>query len=206
MRLLDITRPLRPGVPVWPGDVGYTFEHTLRQADGHSVNVGAVRLSLHTATHADAPHHFDAAGPAIDAVPLERYVGPCQVIHVTAGNAIRLTDVQPQVVPGIPRVLFRTDAWIDPDRFPTTVPVMDLDLVHWLGRQQTVLVGLDVPSVDAIDSKDLPVHHALASHGISILESLDLSDVSAGTYELAALPIKVAGGDGAPVRAVLIAR
>ena len=206
MRILDITLPLRPGVAVWPGDVAYTFEQTLRQADGGSVNVGAARLSMHTGTHADAPFHFDSAGQTMDAVSLTPYVGPCQVIDVPPGDAIRLADVEPHLAPGMQRVLFRTNAWADPTRFPTAIPVMDLDLVRWLGRQGTLLVGLDVPSVDAIDSKDLPVHHAMASHGIAILESLHLREAPAGQYELVALPMKVVGGDGAPVRAVLITR
>ena len=206
MRIIDITLPLHPGLAVWPGDTAYAFQRTLRKEDGHSVNVGAATLSMHTGTHTDAPFHFDAAGPTIDAVPLLPYLGPCQVIDVPPGDVIRRSDVQPQIVPGRPRILFRTNAWTDHARFPTAIPLMDLDLVRWLGDQATLLVGLDVPSVDAIDSKDLPIHHALADRGIAILESLDLRTVLPGTYELVALPISFVGADGAPVRAVLVTR
>ena len=204
MRIIDITLPLQPGLAVWPGDTEYSFQRTLRKEDGQSVNVGAARLSMHTGTHTDAPFHFDSAGQTIDAVPLEPYVGPCQVVVVPPGDAIRRSDVEHQIVPGRPRILFRTDAWTDHTRFPTAIPVMDVDLVRWLGERGTLLVGFDVPSVDAIQSKDLPIHHALAAHGIAILESLDLRTVSAGSYELAALPMKFVAADGAPVRAVLM--
>jgi arylformamidase len=81
---------------------------------------------------------------------------------------------------------------------------MDLDVPDWLGSQGIVLLGLDLPSVDALDSKDLPNHHALARNGVAILESLDLSRVEEGVYDLVAMPLKVVGADAAPVRAVLM--
>ena len=65
------------------------------------------------------------------------------------------------------------------------------------------LVGVDLPSVDQLDSNDLPIHHALFDAGIYILESLWLETVWPGIYHLAALPIKFVGADAAPVRAVL---
>ena len=65
------------------------------------------------------------------------------------------------------------------------------------------LVGLDVPSVDRLQSKDLPIHHALAAAGIHILESLDLRQITPGRYQLIALPLRLDGADGSPVRAVL---
>ncbi len=80
---------------------------------------------------------------------------------------------------------------------------MDEDVPDWLSENGVVLVGVDVPSVDHLDSKTLPIHHALGTHGIRILESLDLSGVPEGLYELIALPIKLVAADGAPVRAIL---
>jgi arylformamidase len=77
------------------------------------------------------------------------------------------------------------------------------ELPAWLAERGIILIGLDVPSVDALDSKDLPNHHALGSRNIAILESVNLVDVPAGIYELSALPLKIVGADGAPVRAIL---
>jgi arylformamidase len=81
--------------------------------------------------------------------------------------------------------------------------VIAADVPAWLQKNGVKLLGLDLPSMDEIDSKSLQNHHALARAGVAIVESLDLSEVAAGMYNLAALPLKIAGGDGAPMRAVL---
>ena len=97
----------------------------------------------------------------------------------------------------------KTNVWSDSTVFSAQIPTIAADVPAWLQARGVKLLGFDVPSVDAITSKDLRNHHALGAAGISILESLDLSAVAAGRYQLAALPLKIAGGDGSPVRAVL---
>ena len=87
--------------------------------------------------------------------------------------------------------------------FPLWIPVIASDVAEWLQTKGVQLLGLDLPSVDSIDAKVLANHHALARAGIWIIESLDLSAVSPGLYNFAAFPLKIAGGDGAPVRAIL---
>ena len=113
-------------------------------------------------------------------------------------DALQNLDLQ-----STPRVLFKTGAWRDHTRFPLEFPLLDEAMPAWLKARNVVLIGLDVPSVDSPDSKDLPIHHALGEQNIAILESLLLRDVPAGVYELLALPLKLVGADGAPVRAVL---
>jgi arylformamidase len=93
--------------------------------------------------------------------------------------------------------------WKDSKIFPEWIPVMAGDVPEWLGERKVKLVGLDLPSVDTIDAKILVNHHTLAGAGIAIVESLDLSDVEAGTYHFSALPLRISGGDAAPVRAIL---
>ena len=105
-----------------------------------------------------------------------------------------------------PRVLLRTNACDDKSIFPSHIPTLAPDVPVWLGQQGVRLIGLDVPSVDQVDSKTLPIHHALDAANIIILENLDLRDAPAGCYELIALPLRLAGADGSPVRAVLIDR
>jgi arylformamidase len=102
-----------------------------------------------------------------------------------------------------PRILFKTDAWVNTHIFPTIFPLLDATLPAYLKARGVVLVGMDVPSVDAMESKDLTIHHALHDCGITILESLRLQEVPPGIYELIALPLKLVGADGAPVRAIL---
>ena len=76
-------------------------------------------------------------------------------------------------------------------------------LAAWLAARGVKLVGLDVPSVDRIDSKDLLIHHACDAVNLLILENLDLRAIEPGVYELIALPLRIKGGDGSPLRAVL---
>ncbi len=203
MAIHDVTIPVRESLACWPGDATYRLAWTMKKSAGESVNVGQISLSVHTGTHIDAPFHFDDSGTTAGALPLEPYVGPARVIHLRDRPRLRREDFAPIDLAGTPRVLIRTDGWLDHTRFPAVIPVMDEDIPAWLRENGVVLVGLDVPSVDALESKDLPNHRALGALGIAILESLDLSRVSEGVYELIALPLKLVGADGSPVRAIL---
>jgi len=101
------------------------------------------------------------------------------------------------------RLLVKTGRWSNSTVFPNRIPVIAADVPAWLQKNGVKLLGVDLPSMDELDSKSLQNHHALARAGIAIIESLDLSDVPTGIYNFAALPLKIAGADGAPVRAVL---
>ncbi len=203
MKFYDVTLSVDERLAGWPGDAPYRLEWTCTRAGGAAVNLGQVSLSLHTGTHTDAPYHFDDAGARLDAVPLSAYLGPARVVDVSGRPLIRRTDLEQLDFTSAPRLLLRTGAWADHRRFPEAIPTLTPDVPAWLHECGVVLVGVDVPSVDALDSKDLPVHHALGRHGVAILESLDLSGVPEGVYELLALPLRLAGADGSPVRAVL---
>jgi len=195
--------PLNDALPVWPGDVPFHYSRSWRIADGATVNLGSISLSVHAGTHADAPVHFREDGAAIDGLELGVFIGPAALIDVSGRDTIRMEDIDSQAIGGAKRLLLRTDAWPDPATFPMTFPVIAPDVPAFLQSQGIVLLGLDVPSVDLFDSKNLPNHHALHRHGIQILESLCLKDVPPGHYELIALPLKLEGSDGSPVRAIL---
>lgn len=204
----DITRPLHNALAPWPDDTAFDYRLTWRMDAGSSVNVGAVTMGTHNGTHADAPFHFLPDGARIDALDPGIYVGPAVVADVTGvGWTVGRDDLADAArhfgQNGVTRLLLKTGAWPDGAPFPTRIPLLAPDVPAWLGEHGVRLLGLDVPSVDAIDSHDLPIHHALAAAGVHILESLDLSAVPAGVYELIALPLRIAGGDAAPVRAVL---
>ncbi|SEM96458.1 arylformamidase [Lihuaxuella thermophila] len=203
MRLIDISRPLYVGMPVWPGDTEYRFQLAWTKEESGSVNVGQILLSTHTGTHIDAPYHFDENGKKVHELDLSLYVGTVRVVHLPRRESIGASDFQGIDLEGVKRLLIRTDSWTDPARFPQSVTFLREDLAPFLGEKGVKLLGLDVPSVDRLDSKELPVHHALHKEGIHILEGACLSDVEEGDYELIALPLKLEGADGSPVRAVL---
>jgi len=202
-RIYDISLPLQTGMAVWPGDTPYRFERNGRIAKGDSVNLGSLTMSIHCGTHIDAPYHFDDAGRTTEQLDPSVYIGPAVVIDVVGKAVIRVEDLLPYVTNTVPRILLRTDSWTDKDQFPTSIPPLDIGVPAFLQAQGVVLIGLDLPSVDALDSKDLPIHHALGDAGIHILESLDLREIVPGIYELIALPLSIVGADGSPGRAIL---
>ncbi|MEO7167001.1 MAG: cyclase family protein [Spartobacteria bacterium] len=206
MKFLDITRPLIADLAPWPGDASFNFRLVARLTEGSSVNLGRVTTSVHSGTHADGFFHFDDAGLTIDQFLPERYVGRAALVDLSAKFAdsfgeITVADLAVGAL--APRLLIKTGAWPDSTKFPTAIPSLAEGVVEWMQGRGVKLLGLDLPSVDAIDSKDLRNHHALAAADIAIVEGLDLSCAEAGVYTLAALPLKIVGGDGAPVRAVL---
>jgi arylformamidase len=183
VRILDISRPLEPGVWVWPGDTSFSSNLAWKKADGASVNVGNFTMSCHAGTHMDAPFHFSDSGPTSERIPLHHCIGPCEVLPLARLGASTGE-----------RLLVRAEGGS-----PTVAQL------EALGRP-LLLFGTDGHSVDPMDSKTLDAHHALWRMGAVILEELDLSGVPDGRYELIALPLRLVGMDGAPVRAVLVER
>jgi arylformamidase len=203
MTLIEISRPIYSGMPVWPGDTDARFDIVATITGGAVVNIGALRISIHTGTHVDAPWHYADDGETIDRVAPDAYVGPARVIDARSRGSLGRDLFNGINLSATPRVLFRTDGWTDPNMFPRDWPTMEEGLPDWLAAQGVRLVGFDVPSVDKLDSKTLPVHLACFRAGLLILESTDLRAVEPGIYELIALPLRIRGGDGSPVRAVL---
>ncbi|MFQ5844881.1 MAG: arylformamidase [Planctomycetota bacterium] len=200
----DISPPVDEQLAVWPGDTPYSARQLLRLRDGAPVDLSTITLSCHTGAHADAPSHYAAGAPGIDAVPLDRYLGPCVVVDVRpTDGVIRPSDLEGADLEGATRILFRTRDGGDRTKFCEAFCCLSVELVEELGRRGFELVGVDTPSVDPFDSKELVAHHALHRHGIANLEGLDLGAVAAGRYELIALPLRLCGRDASPVRAVL---
>ena len=203
MKLIDISRPIYTGMPHWPGDTAAEFKLVATIPRGAAVNIGRLALSIHTGTHGDAPFHYNETGAKIDEVPVETYIGPARVVDIRGHATVTTTLLAALDFSTTPRVLFKSDSWPDPAIFPPDWPLLAIDVPSWLGARGVKLIGLDVPSVDHRDSKDLPLHHACDAAGLVILENLDLRAVAPGVYELIALPLKIRGGDGSPIRAVL---
>lgn len=203
MALYDISPRITPRLGVWPGDTPPSREVLLDLARGDSVTLSTLRATVHLGAHADAPSHYGAGTPDIGSVALEAYLGPCEVqrVPVGRGRRVRLEDLPH--LPAAPRVLFATGTFPDPEQWNDDFAGLDPGLVERLAGQGVRLVGLDTPSVDLMDSKDLPAHRMCLRYGVAILEGLALEGVPAGRYELIALPLRLAGFDASPVRAVL---
>jgi arylformamidase len=204
-RFYDISRTLFPGMSVWPGDPAFELRPMGSLAEGAPVNVTALSLSAHTGTHVDAPYHFTEDGATMEQVDLAPYWGVAQVVTVEKESGpLTPLDFAGFDLARAPRLLVRSGASAtDPRVFPSDFVHPSPELADRLGEAGIILYGTDAPSMDAQDSKELLGHHALQRNEILILEGLDLTGVPDGLYELVAFPLKILGGDGSPVRAVL---
>ncbi|MEM8836252.1 MAG: cyclase family protein [Planctomycetota bacterium] len=207
--IYDLSSAIDDTLAVWPGDEAPRREVKCHLKDGAPVTLSALHTTLHAGTHADGPNHYGVDAPGIDQTPVDRFIGPCRVVSVTTDRARRYTaedlSVHPQEIDGdaTPRVLLKTGTYPDRTHFNTDFAALDPALVDALADRGVFLVGVDTPSVDLCDSKDLPSHKRFLARDVSILEGLILKDVPDGVYELIAPPLKIAMGDGSPVRALL---
>lgn len=204
MKIHDLSPRISPRLAVWPGDVVFRRRVALSMADGANLDLSSVTTTLHLGAHADAPSHFGAGAPGMDAVDLAPYVGPCQVVRVAVGRGERIQPSHLKEPVAAPRVLFHTGTFPDPESWNTDFASLSPELIEALHAQGVVLVGIDTPSVDPFESKALESHQALLRTGMRNLEGLVLDGVPEGTYTLAALPLRIEGADASPVRAVLI--
>lgn len=216
--IIDISPVLSPRISVFPGDTPLTREVLLDAARGDVLTLSTLRSTVHVGAHADAPSHYamgrDAHDPSIartiEGMGLEHYLGPCVVMRarVERGEVVTVDrlDLGSGSAPtgGIEaRVLIRTDTQPDKRVFNADFAPLSVDLIERLRDMGVITVGVDTPSVDAGDSKDLPVHQAFLRARIAIIEGLELAHVEPGRYELIALPLRLEGFDASPVRAVL---
>lgn len=191
----DISIAIGPATPAWPGDTPYSCGWTWRMARGDPANVSTITTSPHVGTHADAPFHVDDAWPASDALPLAVFAGPAIVCAIDRLDALPNGPIE--------RLLVRTDRSIAGGEFPIDWPALGVERVRALLGRRLRLLGVDAPSVDPRASTTLDVHRALFAGGAYNLENLDLRGVPDGSYDLIALPLRIAGLDAAPVRAAL---
>jgi arylformamidase len=170
---------------------------------GAGLTLSTLRATVHLGAHADAPSHYGRGAPAIHERSWDYYLGPCQVCHVpcASGHVLQPADIREPI--RSPRLLLGTGTYPDHEHFNKDFASLSPDLVDWLHNRSVTLVGIDTPSIDPFESKDLPAHRRILHHDMAILEGLVLQGVPAGLYELIALPLKLAGFDASPVRAIL---
>jgi arylformamidase len=202
-RIHDISRAIREDTAVWPGDTPFSRRWVMRIDQGASCNVSTVTHSVHCGTHADAPFHFDPNGIPIDQVELSKYVGPCVVLTAKSRDCLRASDLAGLDLAAVERLLVRGPDKLRDDQWKDDFFYCSIEAARFVAKSGLKLLGLDSPSMDFMTSKELEAHKALVAGGVAILESLDLSAVKDGRYELIALPLKMTGGDGSLVRAVL---
>lgn len=199
----DISPPISDRLAVWPGDTPPRREVLLDMRRGDNITLSTLHATSHLGAHADGPNHYGIDAPGIDARSIGDYLGPCQVVRIDGarGRRIGLEDWAGPI--RAERVLFWTGTFPDPTAFREDFAALAPALIDRLADAGVRLVGIDTPSVDLFDSRDLPAHRACLRRDLAILEGLVLEAVPEGIYELIALPLRLVGFDASPVRAIL---
>jgi len=200
---IDISQPLHNNTAHWPGDTPFSYELAYTKEQTGSVNIGKITTSLHSGTHVDAPFHFDGNGRRILDLEIDIFIGPARVIDVSHCEKIGRAELEPFDLDGVTRLLLRTSVPNNPEKFPENIPYLCADAGPFLKEKGIRLIGVDVPSVDPLDSKEMAAHHSLHEHRVHILENIMLDHIEPGDYELIALPLPLRDADGSPVRAVI---
>jgi arylformamidase len=203
--IIDITPLISKDIAVFPGDTRFSRTELLSFDKGHNLVLSSVETTVHLGAHTDAPSHYHKDGRTIEKQSLNTYMGKAQVIEINAnsGERINLTHLKNEKIQA-PRVLFKTNSFPDPNKWNDDFNSLSGEVIDHLNKQKVILIGIDTPSVDPADDKELISHNKIYNYGLAILEGIVLKDVSPGLYDLVALPLPIQGCDASPVRAVLL--
>jgi arylformamidase len=208
-RIVDISQPIKSDSACFPGDTPFSREVTVSHHESKVINLTALTMSPHVGTHIDAPVHvrgsMDSDIETVGSMPLEAFVGMVEVIDIAPfTGAIKPEHVDQLIKSKAVRLLIRTSHQIRYQVFEENYAYLSTELVEWLHKRGTCLVGLDSPSVDDTKSKTLCAHHHLLAKDMVWLENLDLTTAASGEYFLVAAPLKFMELEASPVRALLI--
>jgi arylformamidase len=204
VRIYDVSVLISADMATWPGD-SFLLRRVEQIGKGDVCNKSLMEIGSHIGTHIDAPYHFEREGMTIEQIPLDTFVGPARVASFPDVDRIDLAQIRSVDLSGLERILFKTrnsQLWQE-STFREDYVYLTYEASRLLAESGVKLVGVDYLSIEKYGGESFESHHVLLSKGIALLEGLDLTEVAAGDYELMALPLKIAGGDGSPVRAVL---
>lgn len=204
MKIIDISPAIEEGMLLYPGDAQFQ-KIPICTIERSGCNMMKIGLGTHTGSHIDAPLHFLSDGDSIDNIPLSTFIGKVQVVEIK-GREITSGILREKVAPDAERLLFKTtnSTLTQERRFSKDYTYLTQDGAQFLARSGIKLVGIDYISIERFGTSDFSVHKTLFEARICVLEGIDLSHVRAGYYTLVALPLKLKGLDGSPVRAILI--
>ncbi len=210
MKIYDVSLTLQPTMTTYNGEPGPTITPIAAIDKGEAANVSLYCFGSHTGTHIDAPVHFIAGAPGVDAIAPDVLIGAVTLLDMgRISEAITAADLEgAELPPDAARVLFKTRNsryWDDVSgEFHRDFVYLAPDACRWLVDRGVRLVGIDYLSIEQFGSTDHATHLTLLGAGVAIIEGLDLRAVQAGQYMLVALPLKMKDGDGSPSRVMLI--
>lgn len=205
-RIIDISRKIYAGMMVWEGDKPTQIGRQLSIQSGAPSNVSSIEMSVHAGSHVDAPFHFFETGLDISCLDLSQFIGFAKVFTLDVSDTIQKKDLEDLDIQEGDIVILKTPNSNLPEEEPVSNKFIPLDVsaAKYFVEKKVKTVGVDHLSIDAFDSSAFAVHKLLLSNHIGIIEGLRLKEVSTGEYLLSALPLRIEGVDGSPIRAVLI--
>ncbi|MGC8785162.1 MAG: cyclase family protein [Armatimonadota bacterium] len=206
MEWIDLSIPLRMGMPTYPGDTPFEMKPLLRIADGKVCNLSALQMGTHTGTHVDPPWHFVEEGIRVDELPLDLLIGKAYVVSIRGAPAVTADTLAAAGVPeDAERLLIQTDnsfsAW-DKPHFQSDFVYLAPDAAGWIVHRGIRLVGTDYLSVEQFRAPQPLTHRTLLGAGVIVVEGLNLRALEPGWVRFICLPLRIEDGDGAPARAV----
>ena len=203
---MDVSVPLSSGMVHWPGEPTPNFELVSDILKGAVANVTTCSMGVHTGTHMDAPRHFIEDGNTVDTFPFETGIGKAHVVDVGNVDVVTDKELQGKGIQAGDRVLIKTRnsklQWTTLD-FQENYVGLDSSAARFLVKTGVVLVGVDYLSVGTYHGDNPETHKTLLGAGVWIVEGLALGPINEGAYDLICLPLRIAGCDGSPVRAIL---
>ncbi|MBK0419675.1 cyclase family protein [Leucobacter sp. CSA1] len=208
MTLVDLSRPVTSGMPVYPGDPEVRIDEALDiETDG--VAVASLRMGSHTGTHLDAPSHSIAGGRTVDRIPLDLLCGEARVLRASSvgpGEGIVADHLDAPLPAELPRIVLLGTGWDRAFGTPEALqhPHLAVEFARRLWDRGARVLGVDTFSPDPTDpaATAMPVHEFwLGGDGV-IVENLTGLLALPDRVEAALLPLRLAGVDGSPVRAV----
>ena len=210
MEIIDVTRTVDPKMLKWPDDTEPPSQEFVSRTDnGDPATVSEWKMSSHTGTHMDARMHFIPGGWTMESLDLSRSVGPCRVVDLThVEGHVGRADLEAAEVAGQVRLLLKTrnSDWglMQREEFEEGYSAISREAAEYLVEIGVETIGVDYLSVEPFEDGEFNTHHTLLGADVVILEGLVLTEVEPGEYFLACLPLKLAGSDGSPARAILI--
>lgn len=206
MRIIDVSLDISNETVSFPGDPKVEVKRVFDLKKGDIATVSKLSLSSHTATHIDAPAHFIKDGLTVDKLPLEHLMGKVKIFEVPQDDRITRSFLEKKHIEKEKAIFFKTknSQHLNSSKFYEKYTSLSLDAAEYLIEKGIKVVGIDYLSIEEYGSEEYPVHKILLSHGVIVIEGLNLLDVREGDYEFIALPLRIKDCDGAPARVILV--
>lgn len=203
---IDISLTIKTGRIVWPGDPEVEVTKLMQIEKGDICNTRLLKCPVHVGTHIDAPLHFIKGGEGIETLPLSSLAGNAKVIEIKNEEKIPLNEIEDKEISEGDIILFKTinsSLYLKEAAFNENYIYLSTEAARYLVSKNISTVGIDYYSIAGINDNIVECHEILLGTKVTIIEGLDLSEITAGEYEFVCLPLKIEGSDGAPARAII---